>query len=48
MFGYKVGGCKGYQPRMLLKVVVFSYLNNDFSCRKMEKTLRENINYMWL
>lgn len=48
MSGYKAGGCKGYHPRMLLKVVVFSYLNNDFSCRKMEKALRENINYMWL
>ncbi|PKQ63065.1 transposase [Labilibaculum filiforme] len=48
MTGYKAGGCKGYHPRMLLKVVVYSYLNNDFSCRKMEKALRENINYMWL
>jgi transposase len=48
MSGYKAGGCKGYHPRMLLKVVVYSYLNNTYSCRKMEKALRENINYMWL
>ena len=48
MSGYKAGGCKGYHPRMLLKVVVYSYLNNTYSCRKMEKALKENINYMWL
>lgn len=48
MSGYKAGGCKGYHPRMLLKIIIFSYLSNNFSCRKMEKALRENINYMWL
>jgi transposase len=48
MSGYKAGGCKGYHPRMLLKVIVYSYLSNTYSCRKMEKALRENINYMWL
>ena len=48
MSGYKAGGCTGYHPRMLMKVVVYSYLNNDYSCRKMEKALKENINYMWL
>jgi transposase len=48
MSGYKAGGCKGYHPRMLLKVVVYSYLSNTYSCRRMEQALRENINYMWL
>jgi len=48
MSGYKAGGCTGYHPRMLMKVVVYSYLNNNYSCRKMEKALKENINYMWL
>jgi transposase len=48
MSGYKTGGSTGYHPRMLMKVVVYSYLNNNYSCRKMEKALKENINYMWL
>jgi transposase len=48
MSGYKAGGCKGYHPRMLLKVVVYSYFSNTYSCRRMEQALRENINYMWL
>lgn len=47
MLGYKVGGCKGYYLCMFLKVVVYSYLNNIYFCCKMEKVLRENINYMW-
>jgi len=45
---YKAGGCKGYHPRMLLKVLFFSYLSNVFSCRKMEQALTESIAYMWL
>ena len=45
---YKSGGCAGYHPRMMLKVLFYSYLNNVYSCRKMEKSLQENIHYMWL
>lgn len=45
---YKAGGCKGYHPRMLLKVLFYSYLTNVFSCRKMEQALTESIAYMWL
>ena len=45
---YKAGGCKGYHPRMLLKVLFYSYLGNVFSCRKMEQALTESIAYMWL
>lgn len=45
---YKAGGCRGYHPRMLLKVLFYSYLTNVFSCRKMESALTESISYMWL
>ena len=45
---YKGGGTSGYHPRMLLKVIVYSYLNNVYSGRKMESLLVENIAYMWL
>ena len=45
---YKGGGTSGYHPRMLLKVIVYSYLNNVYSGRKMEKLLVENVAYMWL
>lgn len=33
---------------MLLKVVVYSYLTNIYSSRKMETAIRENIHLMWL
>ena len=46
--GYKGGGTSSYNPRMLLKVIVYAYLNNVYSGRQMERLLVENIAYMWL
>lgn len=45
---YKGGGNSCYSPRMMLKLLVYSYLNNVYSSRKIEQQIRENINYMWL
>lgn len=45
---YKAGGCSSFHPRMLLKIMVYSYLDNVYSSRGMERLLKENINYMWL
>jgi transposase len=45
---YKGGGASSYHPRMLLKVLVYSYLNNVYSSRKMESAVKENIHFMWL
>jgi len=45
---YKGGGTSSYHPRMMLKLVLFSYLNNIYSCRKIEKHNLENIHFMWL
>jgi transposase len=46
--GYKSGGCRGYHPRMMIKILFYSYLSNVYSCRKMEAALTESIHYMWL
>lgn len=46
--GYAGGGTSSYNPRMLLKIIVYAYLNNVYSGRQMEKLLVENIAYMWL
>ena len=32
----------------MLKVMVYAYMDNTYSSRKIEKAMRENINYMWL
>lgn len=45
---YKPGGASSYHPRMLLKVVVFAYMNNIYSSRRIEEVVRQNIHYMWL
>lgn len=47
-FGYKGGGTSSYHPRMLLKVLFYAYLNNIYSCRKIEKALRDRVSFMWL
>jgi transposase len=45
---YKPGGTSVYHPRMLLKVLIYGYLSNIFSSRKLETALKENIHFMWL
>jgi transposase len=45
---YKSGGTSCYHPKMLLKVLIYGYLSNIYSSRKMEQALKENIHFMWL
>lgn len=45
---YKGGGTSSYHPRVMIKILFFSYLNNIYSCRKIAAQLEENIYYMWL
>jgi transposase len=45
---FKGGGTSSYHPRLLLKVLVYGYLNNTYSSRKMEAAIKENIHFMWL
>lgn len=45
---YRPGGTSRYHPRMLLKVMVFAYINNIYSSRKIEQAVKENVNFMWL
>ncbi len=45
---YKPGGTSVYHPKMLLKILVYGYLSNIYSTRKIEAALKENIHFMWL
>lgn len=45
---YKNKGASSYHPQMLLKVLVYGYLSNVYSSRKLEVACKENINFMWL
>ena len=45
---YLGGGNSAYHPRMMIKVLFYSYLSNVYSCRKIEKALSENIHFMFI
>lgn len=45
---YRGGGASSYNPRLMLKILVYAYLDNVYSSRKMEAAVKENIHYMWL
>ena len=45
---YKGGGTSSYHPLMLLKVVLYAYIERIYTVRRIAKALRENIHFMWL
>ena len=45
---YAGGGTSSYHPLMLLKVVVYGYMNNVYSSRKLEDACKSDIRFMWL
>ncbi len=45
---YKECGRSPYHPRMMLKVILYAYMNNVYSCRKIESLLHRDIHYIWL
>ena len=45
---YRPGGTSSYHPLILLKVLVYGYINNIYSSRKIEEALQQNIHFMWL
>ena len=43
---YKGGGTSSYHPKMLLKILVYGYVTNVYSSRKLEAATRENIHFI--
>ena len=41
-------GRNGYNPYMMLKVVLFAYMNGIYSLRGIEKAIRNDIRFMYL
>ena len=37
-----------YHPKMLLKVVIYAYMNNIYSCRRIEQSLKRDVHFIWL
>ena len=45
---YKETGRCPYHPKMMLKAILYAYMNNVYSCRKIEQLLLRDIHYIWL
>lgn len=45
---YPGGGCPAYHPRMMLKLLVYAYMRNIYSSRRIEEFARNDIRFMWL
>ena len=45
---YHGGGNSAFNPRMMLKILVFAYLSNVYSSRRIEELLHRDIYFMWL
>ena len=45
---YKESGRSPFHPRMMLKAVIYGYMNNVYSCRKIEERLTRDVHFIWL
>lgn len=45
---YSVRGRSPYHPKMMLKVVLYAYMSNVYSCRKIEERVRRDVHFIWL
>lgn len=45
---YSVTGRPSYHPRLLLKVLVYAYVNNIYSSRRIEEACRTHIHFIWM
>ena len=45
---YHDRGANPYHPRMMLKVIIYGYMNNIYSCRKIENALKRDVHFIWL
>ena len=45
---YPGGGAPAYDPRMMLKVVLFAYASGIYSSRKISEATRSNVYLLWL
>ena len=43
---YRERGRCPYHPKMMLKVILYAYMNNIYSCRKIEKAVQRDIHLL--
>ncbi|WP_373271266.1 transposase [Paenibacillus sp. MY03] len=45
---YPGGGRDNYHPKMLTKVIIYAYTQQNYSSCQIAKAVRENIMFMWI
>ncbi len=45
---YKGGGTSSHNPRMLLKAIIYAYITNTYSSRKIEEAIKSDVRFIWL
>lgn len=45
---YKGGGAPSYHPSMLIKVLIYAYIQNIYSSRRIEEAVKTDIHFRWL
>ena len=45
---YRERGRCPYHPKMMLKIIFYAYMNNIYSCRKIDTVVQRDIHYIWL
>ncbi len=42
------GGAPSYHPQMMLKIILYAYSSQIYSCRQIAKAVRQDVTFMWL
>lgn len=45
---YKKIGCSSYHPKMMIKIIIYAYLRNTYSSRRIEELTANDIRFIWL
>ena len=45
---YKGGGTSSYEPKMMLKCWILGFVDGIYSSRRLAKSIRENLVYVWI
>ena len=45
---YSTKGCSAYHPHMMFQILIYAYLRNIYSSRRIEEICRNDIRFMWL
>ncbi|RKR84049.1 IS4 family transposase [Mucilaginibacter gracilis] len=45
---YHIKGSSSYHPQLLLKVLIYGYVTNTYSSRKLAAACKESVYFMWL